>query len=341
MSQEPVQHPFPPQTQQEKTGGAQVSETTLISSGVPEKLVDYLLNPEKASAIPFDAQHKQLRVGYVPGVMPGKWFSRWHERYDVRCRLIEIPLADGAGIDSLLAQEETAPLTHMVLLRPEEEAASADRSKYHSITLYREKMVVVFPLEHVLSIFEESVPLAELAEEFMLQEPETVPQWKEISEQFRTTNPQKLPDMRDLRDAIELVAAGLGLLIVPMSIARYYHRKDLTFRTVEELDEACVNLVWKRCDRSDEAEEIIQDFVGICRGRTAGSDRGTDSLQTKREKARREKEEAQRKKRAANTRRETRDRKAHNAKQNGNARQHQAQSKMPSTPRKGSGREKR
>lgn len=314
----------------------EVNPPAQTSTSLPEEWMELLHQPEKAEYLSFQAGEHQLRVGYVPGVMPGKWFGRWHERYDVDCPLVEIPLAEGRALDSLQSDAQD-PLTHMVLLRPEDEPLSTDKIRFHSINLYREKQVVIFPREHVLEVFDDEVPLAELRKEFLLQDPETVPEWAEISAPYRASNPQKLPQMRHLQDAVELVAAGLGLLIVPMSIARLYHRKDLTYRVVSGLSESAVNLVWERKDRSEQAENIIQDFVGICRGRTAGSDRGTESLQIRREKAAREKEEAKQKKRAANARRETRDRKARNAKKNGNARQHQAQKKQ-AQPRQSGGR---
>lgn len=274
----------------------------------------------------------QLRVGYVPGVMPGKWFARWHERFDALAPLLEIPLAEAQGLKALTTYAPAAeaegrteePLAHMVMLRQEHESEALNKDKYHCIPLYREKMVVVLPKDHLLTLLEE-VPLEELAEEFLLQEPETVPQWAEVSESYRQANPQKLPMMRHTQDAIELVAAGLGLLIVPMSVARYYHRKDLTYRPVLGVDDSPVALVWERKTYDESFEETIQDFIGICRGRTESSDRGRESKKTVLEKLAREKEKAKAKARAKNSRREQADRKKRNAQKNGNARQHARQ----------------
>lgn len=270
---------------------------------------------ERLSA--YRQQENQLVVGFVPGMMPGKWFGRWHERFGQIRSLVEMPLSEKNGLRAL---DEFAT---MVLLRPEHEPESADKDRYHRIELYREKQVVVMPTDHVLTVLNE-VPVAELAEEFLLQEPQTAPEWAEASAEYRQQNPQKLPQMRHTKDAIELVAAGIGLLIVPLSVARIYHRKDLTHRVVPDAAETSVALVWKRQVREDVEEAMVQDFVGICRGRTASSDRGSDSKQTALEKKRKEKEIAQRKRRAANARRELADKKARNARKNGNARQHAA-----------------
>ena len=47
-------------------------------------------------------------------------------------------------------------------------------------------------------------------------------------------------------DAVELVAAGVGLLVVPQSLARLHHRKDLTYRPVTDAPESRVALSWPR-----------------------------------------------------------------------------------------------
>lgn len=280
-------------------------------------------------------RERQLRVAYVPGIMPGKWFSRWHERFDLYTPLLELPLKEGRGLDSLSTLEPAGeegegtarPLAHMALLRVEEEPAAQDKDTYHCIPLYREQKVLVLPQDHLLTLLDE-VPLEELAEEFLLQEPQTVPEWAEISASYREKNPQKLPQMRHTQDAIELVAAGLGLLIVPMSVARFYHRKDLTYRPVAGLAESPVALVWPRRAYEEDFEQVLQDFIGICRGRTAASDRGSETRQLVQEKTQRDREKQKAVARAKNARREQQDRKKRNAQRNGNARQHARQSQQ-------------
>lgn len=288
-----------------------------------------LLDPERWEECGLYLKTPQLRIGYEPGVMPGKWFSRWHDRYDALTPLLELPLAEAKGLAALTAldpssEDENQPLAHMALLRPEAEPEALDKDRFHCIPLYREQRVVVMPKDHLLTVLDE-VPLEEFAEEFLLQEPETAPEWAEVSAEYRAAHPQKLPEMRHTQDAVELVAAGLGLLIVPMSIARFYHRKDLTYRPVAGMSESLVALVWERKTYSEEFEQVLQDFIGICRGRTESSDRGTDSKQTELEKAKRDKEKAKAKARAKNARREQADRKKRNAQKNGNARQHARQ----------------
>src|SRR5690606_11744252 len=71
-------------------------------------------------------------------------------------------------------------------------------------------------------------------------------------------------------DAFELVAAGVGVLVVPRSLARLHHRKDVTARTLTDGPTAPVVLAWS-IERENERTE---DLIGIVRGRTVNSSRG-------------------------------------------------------------------
>ncbi len=71
-------------------------------------------------------------------------------------------------------------------------------------------------------------------------------------------------------DAVELVAAGIGVLLVPQSLARLHHRRDLTYRTVTDVPSSTIALVWPAGTTS----ELVEELIGIVRGRTANSSRG-------------------------------------------------------------------
>lgn len=353
----------------------------------PEQLA--MIQTPEALPIPV-LQRSVLRVSYVPAIMPGKWFNRWHERYGDRVQLAEVPVREARGLDSLhqdlclidpaanpaanpaagfaaeSAEEGTAvseasalskapaeatehapiepkhvpenPFAHMSIVRPDREPASTDGEKYHSIRLYEELPVVILPVDHVLTVLDE-VPVEELAEEFLLQPASDIPAYEEVSRTWRESAGRIVPEGLTDKETIELVAAGVGLYIVPMSIARFYHRKDLTYRPVAGLDTYPVHLVWPRAPkgepRSEELEALLQDFIGIVRGRTATSDRGSETRQARAERIAAEKAKEKAKARAANARREARDKKRANAKKNGNARQHARQSTKAASARRG------
>lgn len=337
----------------------------------PEQLA--MIQSPEALPIPV-LQRSVLRISYVPAIMPGKWFNRWHERFGDRVQLAEVPVREARGLDSLHqdlclidpalnSAEETAseapaedsaeatehapierkdvpdnPFAHMSIVRPDREPASADGEKYHSIRLYEELPVVILPVDHVLTVLDE-VPVEELAEEFLLQPASDIPAYEEVSRAWRESAGRIVPEGLTDKETIELVAAGVGLYIVPMSIARFYHRKDLTYRPVAGLDLYPVHLVWPRAPKgepcSEELEALLQDFIGIVRGRTATSERGSETRQARAERIAAEKAKEKAKARAANARREARDKKRANAKKNGNARQHARQSAKAASARRG------
>ena len=343
----------------------------------PEQLA--MIQTPEALPVPV-LQRSVLRVSYVPAIMPGKWFNRWHERFGDRVQLAEVPVREARGLDSLhqdlclidpaanpaagSAEEGAAvseapaevsaeatehapiarkavpenPFAHMSIVRPDREPASTDGEKYHSIRLYEELPVVILPVDHVLTVLDE-VPVEELAEEFLLQPASDIPAYEEVSRAWRESAGRIVPEGLNDKETIELVAAGVGLYIVPMSIARFYHRKDLTYRPVAGLDLYPVHLVWPRAPkgepRSEELEALLQDFIGIVRGRTATSERGSETRQARAERIAAEKAKEKAKARAANARREARDKKRANAKKNGNARQHARQSAKAASARRG------
>ena len=337
----------------------------------PEQLA--MIQTPEALPVPV-LQRSVLRISYVPAIMPGKWFNRWHERYGDRVQLAEVPVREARGLDSLHqdlclidpalnSAEETVseapaevsaeatehapierkdvpenPFAHMSIVRPDREPASTDGEKCHSIRLYEELPVVILPVDHVLTVLDE-VPVEELAEEFLLQPASDIPAYEEVSRAWRENAGRIVPEGLTDKETIELVAAGVGLYIVPMSIARFYHRKDLTYRPVAGLDLYPVHLVWPRAPkgepRSEELEALLQDFIGIVRGRTATSERGSETRQARAERIAAEKAKEKAKARAANARREARDKKRANAKKNGNARQHARQSAKAASARRG------
>ncbi|MBV1855990.1 LysR family transcriptional regulator [Catellatospora sp. NEAU-YM18] len=139
-----------------------------------------------------------------------------------------------------------------------------DQDAFHAIPLYTETTVVVFPIEHLLAAAEE-VTLADLADETLTQPLDDVLTWTDPSAVTVTT---ERPDTT--AEAVELVAASVGVLVVPQSLARAYHRRDLTYRVVTDAPTSSVGLAWRR----DADNALVEEMIGIVRGRTANSTRG-------------------------------------------------------------------
>lgn len=170
-------------------------------------------------------------VAFVPGVTPGKWSRVWDERMR-RERLELRPLEQDAALAALRAGD-----AGMALVRD----AEAD-DELHVIPLYREQPVVVAPKDHPVAAFE-SVTIEELGAETILD--------------------------GQGADTVELVAANVGLALMPQSVARAHSRRDVVARPVSGVPDTGIGLAWLRSND----DPRTQVFIGIVRGRTANSSR--------------------------------------------------------------------
>ncbi|MFB8274433.1 LysR family transcriptional regulator [Nocardia colli] len=176
-----------------------------------------------------------LRVGFVPGVTVSKWTRIWSERFpDTPLEVVGVPM----GEQEVALREGRVELCFVRL--------PIDRDGMSAIPLYRELPVVVVPKDHPISVFEQ-VSMADLADERM----------------------QDASDIDAVGGAIELVAAGVGVAVVPHSIARLHARRDLVYRTVTDVADTEIALAWP----TDRTSDLVEDFVGVVRGRSERSSR--------------------------------------------------------------------
>ncbi len=123
--------------------------------------------------------------------------------------------------------------------------------------------MVVVPTDHLLSAAD-AVTVADLDGEPILIPLDDVVAWAaapgvQVDHRPETT-----------KDATELVAAGIGALIVPQSLARLHHRKDLTYRPITDAPTCPVALAVPAGQQS----ALVEEFIGIVRGRKPSSSRG-------------------------------------------------------------------
>lgn len=195
---------------------------------------------------------QSLTLGYVPGGTPAKWARIWAERHPgVPLQLCAVDAADAA--DAL-----RAGTVDVALLRP-----SGDMPGLALIPLYEETTVAVVPTDHLLSAVDE-ITAADLDGEPTLLPLDDAVAWAGAPGTPVDHRPETT------KDAIELVAAGMGALIVPQSLARLYHRKDLTYRPIVDAPTCPVALAFPEGPQP----ELVEEFIGIVRGRKPGSSRG-------------------------------------------------------------------
>lgn len=206
---------------------------------------------------------RSFRLAYVPGVVPAKWVRIWGERVtDTPLELVAVDAADATA--ALREDRADAALLRLPI----------DRDGLSVIALYEEVPVVVVPKDHVFTAAEE-VDLTDLAEELVLDPLDTSLAWDALPGRPAQDRPATTGD------AIELVAAGVGVVAVPMSLARLHHRKDLTYRPIARGPASQVALSWVE----DRTTDLVEEFIGIVRGRTANSSRGRNPHETPKTKS--------------------------------------------------------
>ncbi|MBD7994883.1 LysR family transcriptional regulator substrate-binding protein [Arthrobacter sp. Sa2CUA1] len=169
---------------------------------------------------------------------PGKWITRWTER---RHRGLEAEQVE----ETAVLQRMESGSADLVFLRIPEEGFRRPEG-LHAIALYLEQPVVAAPKDHPVAAFEE-VDLADLSGENLMEAAE----------------------LGGTAMALEVVASGAGLLILPMPVARVHSRRDIISRPVHGVAGTRIAVVWREAAEDPDIEE----FIGIVRGRTANSSR--------------------------------------------------------------------
>lgn len=192
---------------------------------------------------------RRLAIGYVPGVQPDKWLTRWRERnptVPISARRAGDPratLAAVAGDDGF----------DVIFFREAEDAPRSAPDGLLRVPLYTETMAVLAPKDHAITAYE-SLTAADLEGERWLDPVDAI-----------TARPD------EVSAAVDLVAAGVGLLVLPMPYARALSRRDVVERPLEGVAATRMGVGWSS---RREGDELIDEFVGIVRGRTAATTRG-------------------------------------------------------------------
>ncbi|WP_315069710.1 LysR substrate-binding domain-containing protein [uncultured Microbacterium sp.] len=211
---------------------------------------------KKTTKVVFDSPQPEpeaprtFRLGAVPGATPGKWVDAWKQRMPhVPLELVEIEAASSrAALDDLDAALVRLPLLDESL---------------HIIPLYDELPVVVAAADsHLMAA--DDLTAADLEGEIVIPLTDDVLGPLDLPGALPATFAALPTD-----DAIATAASGVGIVIVPMSLARKHHRKDANHRILTDGPISTVALAWPR----ERTTPDVETFVGIIRGRTANSSR--------------------------------------------------------------------
>ncbi|MFD5867914.1 LysR substrate-binding domain-containing protein [Corynebacterium sp. NPDC060344] len=193
-----------------------------------------------------DAAGRALRVAFVPGAMPEKWFRRFRERTG-------LALTSFSADDPVL--EVAAGRADMALARD-----PRDDDALHRIRLYDEAPGIAVEKEHVLSLLKDGdvVDRGELEGETVL-----------LDASGGAANPA---DPGEVRDMLQVVATGAGVLLAPRPLLRALNARGTTHREIAPADGTAPTTLWLTWPKSGD-DELTQELAGIVRGRREGSRR--------------------------------------------------------------------
>ena len=193
-------------------------------------------------------------LGAIPGATPGKWIDIWKERMPrTALELVPLPFSDQRR--ALRDGEVDAALVRLPIAK----------DGLHVIALYDESPVVVCAKDSHLTAADEELDAADLVGEVLI-----VPQDDVLGLRVPGTVEPRFAPPADTGEAIATVAAGVGIVIVPMSLARLHQRKDVEYRPLRDGPTSTVALAWD----AERTTPAVEAFVGIVRGRTTNSSRG-------------------------------------------------------------------
>jgi DNA-binding transcriptional LysR family regulator len=171
----------------------------------------------------------------------GVTIGKWTRVFAERQPAVELVVTPSDDPLGLLSRGEA----DMVFARDAE--AADDR---HLIPLYTEDVVVVMNHEHLLTL-EEKLHLADL-------------------------NGHARVEGTPSEALMRSVAAGDGVALLPASVAKALRRKDVEAMRLEDGPVSHVGLAWPR----DSQHPLVDEFIGIVRGRTAHSSRNPEIAAT-------------------------------------------------------------
>lgn len=200
---------------------------------------------------PIDETPRSFRLGVIPGATPGRWVDAWKQRIPhVEIELVPISVAEQRAA----LQDLDAALVRLPL---------AESDDLHAIPLYDELAVVVTSADSSLLAADELTP-DDLDGEVLITPGDDV-----LGPLALPTVAPRFATLASTEEAIATAATGVGVVVVPMSLARLHQRKDAGYRPLRGGPASTVALAWRR----EATTPDVETFIGIVRGRTPNSSR--------------------------------------------------------------------
>jgi DNA-binding transcriptional LysR family regulator len=134
-----------------------------------------------------------------------------------------------------------------------------DQRRLHVRPLLAEPRVAVLPTGHRLA-GKDVVDIPDLADEHLLQNPDAVPEWRDIATELRRPGGRHPgPVFHSVEEKLEHVAQGHGVIVLPLSVVTFYTRPDVTYVPISDIPPNQVCLAWDSTRRNP----LIGEFAAI------------------------------------------------------------------------------
>ncbi|WNV86891.1 LysR substrate-binding domain-containing protein [Umezawaea sp. Da 62-37] len=209
-----------------------------------------------------------LTIGFSPGLIITPVVRRMREtRPALRVDVVRTSWTD--QIQSLRDGRIDASFAH----RP------FDDDGLTVIDLFAEPRFAALPADHALAA-SENLLLADLAGEVLLQPVAAVPEWTGVTAPPVPPDDDGTAHSPNVEVKLELVAAGRGVVVMPASTTRYYHRPDIAYVRVADLPDTRVCLVVESRRRSDVLRELVEVALADADPASVGNKQVLDATAT-------------------------------------------------------------
>ncbi|MEU6424012.1 LysR family transcriptional regulator [Streptomyces spiralis] len=186
-----------------------------------------------------------LTIGFMPGITVTPATAVFTTRHpDVNVRLLRTSWHD--QVEVLLDGRADVGVVRLPI----------DQHGLEVRPLFQEPRVVMLPAGHRLAD-KASVTVGDLAAEHLLQDPDAVPEWRDVALELRGDRRPEVPPIHQVEEKLELVASGAGICVIPLSTAGFYTRPDVIALPVEGIGPNKVALAWVASRRSP----LVHDFA--------------------------------------------------------------------------------
>lgn len=123
--------------------------------------------------------------------------------------------------------------------------------------LFDEPRVAMLPADHRLA-GKAGIKIGDLADEHLLQDPDAVPEWRDVAVELRNRTAGRVPVFQNVEEKLEHVAAGTGISVLPLSTAGFYTRPDVVAVPIEDIGPSQVALAWSASRRSRAVYSFVE-----------------------------------------------------------------------------------